>query len=145
MDKSIEKGVKKQATSPIVYCLYLFFGIIAALLSLTWFIQLIGTTINSGGKPLFTLLDPALYNLQQTSGVGFLSVGIYALMVLYLQGCAVKGNIVFGIRIPFVISFHPMKKDRTYLNTFLFNVNIMMLTSIATTQLTVIAFPTYLG
>lgn len=71
-------------------------------------------------------------------------MGIYSLMVLYLQGCAVKGNIVFGVRIPFVISFHPMKKDRTYLNTFLFNVNIMMLTSIATTQLTVMVFPTYL-
>lgn len=65
-------------------------------------------------------------------------------MVLYLQGCAVKGNIVFGLRIPFIISFHPMKKDRTFLNSFLFNVNIMMLSSIATTQLAVLAFPLYL-
>lgn len=38
-----------------------------------------------------------------------------------------------------------MIKDRTYLNSFLFNVNLMMLTSIGTTQLTVLAFPRYLG
>ncbi len=64
--------------------------------------------------------------------------------MLYLQGCAVKGNLVFGIRIPFIINFHPMKPNKTYLNSFLFNVNMMMLSSVATTQLTILAFPTYL-
>lgn len=110
-----------------------------------WVIQLFGTTIRSNGQPIFLFLDPILLNLQKSSGLGFLGVGIYSILVLYLQGAAVKGNIVFGLRIPFVISFHPMKKDRTYLNSFLFNINIMMLSSIATTQLTVIAFPTYLA
>lgn len=137
--------MKKKATSPVVYCLYLFFGILAAIMSILWFIQLIGTTFNKGGVPVFTFFDPILLNLQQDSGLGFLSVGIYAILVLYMQGSAVKGNITFGVRIPFLISFHPMKKDRTFLNSFLFNVNIMMLSSIATTQLTVIAFPTYLA
>lgn len=83
--------------------------------------------------------------MHQSNGVGFLSVAIYAILVLYLQGCSVKGSIVFGIRIPFVITFHPMIKDRTYLNSFLFNVNLMMLTSIGTTQLTVLTFPSYLN
>lgn len=114
------------------------------MITITWAIQLFGTTINSAGVPIFTFLDSPLVSLQQTAGLGFLSVAIYSVLVLYLQGCAVKGNITFGLRIPFIISFHPMKKDRTYLNSFLFNVNIMMLSSIATTQLTVITFPTYL-
>ena len=122
----------------------MFFGIIALLVTIVWVIQLFCTTIYSGGKPIYTFLDKPLVNLQATAGIGFLAVAIYSILVLYLQGCAVKGNIVFGLRIPFIISFHPMKKDRTYLNSFLFNVNIMMLTSIATTQLTVIAFPSYL-
>lgn len=123
----------------------LTFGIIAGLVSIVWIIQLIGTTIRSNNKPVFTFLDNPLVNLQSTPGIGFLSVAIYAILVLYLQGCSVKGSIVFGIRIPFIISFHPMIKDRTYLNSFLFNVNLMMLTSIGTTQLTVLAFPRYLG
>lgn len=124
--------------------MFLFFGILATLVTITWAIQLFGTTINSNGTPIFTFLDTPLVNLQEQPGLGFLSVAIYSLLVLYLQGCAVKGNITFGLRIPFIISFHPMKRDRTYLNSFLFNVNIMMLSSIATTQLTVITFPTYL-
>lgn len=128
-----------------MYCLSLFFGILAAMVSVVWFIQLVGTTINSGGKPLFTFLDTPLVNLQDQPGLGFLSVALYSLLVLYLQGCEVKGNIVFGLRIPFIISFHPMKKDRTFLNSFLFNINVMMLASIATTQLSVIAFPSYLA
>lgn len=103
------------------------------MLTIVWTIQLFGTTLYSGGKPLFTFLDTPLVNLQAQPGVGFLSVAIYSVLVLYLQGCAVKGNIIFGLRIPLIISFHPMKKDRTFLNSFLFNVNIMMLTSIATT------------
>ena len=117
----------------------------AALVTIVWFVQILGTTINSGGKPLFLFLDPPLNNLQSNASAGFLAVAIYSFLVLYLQGASVKGNMVFGLRIPFIISFHPMKKDRTYLNSFLFNVNMMMLCSIATTQLTVIAFPIYLN
>lgn len=37
-----------------------------------------------------------------------------------------------------------MKPNKTYLNSFLFNVNMMMLSSVATTQLTILAFPSYL-
>jgi LMBR1 domain-containing protein 1 len=74
-----------------------------------------------------------------------LAIGIFEALVLFLQVCAAKGNIVFGLRIPFVISFHSMKKDRTYLNSFLFNVNIMMLSSLATSQLVVIVFPKFLS
>lgn len=115
------------------------------MVTIVWFVQMLGTTLFSGGKPLFTFLDPALVSLSASPGLGFLSVAIYSILVLYLQGSAVKGNIVFGLRIPFIISFHPMKKDRTFLNSFLFNVNSMMLYSIATTQLSVMAFPTYLS
>lgn len=122
----------------------LFFGIIAACITIVWFIQLIGTTIVINNTPVFTFLDPALLSLHNTAGVGFVSIAIYSTLVLYLQGCTIQGNIVFGLRIPFVVSFHPMKKDRTFLNSFLFNVNLMMLSSIAITQLAVLAFPTYL-
>ena len=113
------------------------------MVSLVWMIQMFGTTIQTNKKPIYTFLDPLLLSLSKGS-VSFLAVGIYSLLVLYMQGCTIKGNIVFGLRIPFILSLHPMKKDRTYLNTFLFNVNLMMLASAATAEMTVIAFPTYL-
>jgi LMBR1 domain-containing protein 1 len=103
----------------------------------------LGTTIQSGGIPIFSFLDPILTDLAE-GDISFLAIGLYSLMVLYLQGCAVKGNLVFGLRIPFILNYHPMKPNKTYLNSFLFNVNMMMLTSVATTQLTILAFPTYL-
>lgn len=106
-------------------------------------IQLIGTSIRTNSVPVYTFLDEPLLSLSE-GNLNFLSVGLYSLLVLYLQGCAVKGNLVFGIRIPFIINFHPMKPNKTYLNSFLFNVNMMMLSSVATTQLTILAFPSYL-
>lgn len=141
--KELNKKIQSKKTSPIVYCLYLFFGILAALISLCWTIQLFGTTLRMDGQARFSFLDPLLLSLSEGS-ISFLATGIYSLMVLYLQGCAVKGNIIFGLRIPFILNFHPMKKDRTFLNSFLFNVSMMMLCSIATTELTIITFPTYL-
>lgn len=121
----------------------LTFGILASFVTIAWLIQLFGTAIQSGGEPLFTFLDGPLVSLSE-GNLNFLAVAIYSLMVLYLQGCAVKGNLVFGIRIPFILNFHPMKPNKTYLNSFLFNVSMMMLSSVATTQLTILAFPSYL-
>ena len=114
------------------------------MISIVWIIQLTGTAIRSNGVPVFTFLDQPLLDLSN-GNLSFLAVGLYSLLVLYLQGCAVKGNLVFGLRIPFIINFHPMKPNKTYLNSFLFNVNMMMLSSIATTQLMVETFPSYLS
>lgn len=119
-------------------------GVLACFLSLIWLIQLAGTTTKNGGIPIFTFIDPVLSDLAE-GNFSFLTIGFYSLMVLYLQGCAVKGNLVFGLRIPYIINYHPMKPNKTYLNSYLFNVNMMMLTSVATTQLTIFSFPTFLA
>lgn len=87
-------------------------------------------------------MDNLLTSLASGS-VSFLATIIYGFLVLFLQACLIQGNIVFGIRIPFLVTFHPMKLNKTYLNSFLFNANMMMLASLATAQLSVVCFPVY--
>lgn len=144
MSNVFTEELKRKEIHPVAYCVSLTFGILASFVSIAWLIQLFGTSIRSQGIPVYTFLDPLLLSLAE-GNLSFLAVAIYSLMVLYLQGCAVKGNLVFGIRIPFILNFHPMKPNKTYLNSFLFNVSMMMLSSVATTQLTIQTFPTYLA
>lgn len=118
-------------------------GILASIVSLAWLIQLIGTTIYVNQKPLLLFLDFWMANLSK-GGASFVGTIIFGVMMLYMQVCLVKGNTVFGLRIPFVIKFHPLKLNKTYMNSLLFNSNMMMLSSVATSVMAVWAFPTYL-
>lgn len=99
--------------------------------------------ILKNGQALFLFMDQWLYNLSQGS-VSFIGTLIYGIMVLYLQACLVKGNTIFGIRIPFVVKVHPLMINKTYMNSLLFNCSIMLLASMSTSLLALWAFPTYL-
>lgn len=93
-------------------------------------------------KPVWTVLD-GVFASMNTGGLTFLATGLFGVLTLYLLWCVQKGNVSFGLRIPFIVTFHPMQKNETYLNSFLFNINLMLLASIATTQLSVNAFSQY--
>lgn len=115
-------------------------GIIA---SIFWIVQIFGTMILKNGQALFLFMDQWLSNLSQGS-VSFIGTLLYGIMVLYLQACLVKGNTIFGIRIPFVVKVHPLLINKTYMNSLLFNSSIMLLASMSTSLLALWAFPTYL-
>lgn len=72
--------------------------------------------------------------------MAFLGAILLALFSIYLLACTYKGNIKFGLRIPGIFKIHPMKENETFMNTFLFNVNLLLITSVAVTQFTCIAF-----
>lgn len=57
--------------------------------------------------------------------------------------CVQKGNIKFGIRVPCCCRFHPMKKNETWMNSFLFNVILLSIASVGIIQLCINSFPTY--
>ena len=59
---------------------------------------------------------------------------IFAILCLYLLFCLIKGNFKFGVRILCCWSIHPMKKDKTYMNSFIFNVSLILLGSCSITQ-----------
>ncbi len=112
--------------------------------SIFWFVQILGTMILKNNVPLFYFIDDWLYSLSQ-GNASFLATIIYGVMVLYLQVCLVKGNTIFGIRVPFLIKFHPLILNKTYMNSLLFNCNLMLLASISTSLLSIWAFPKYLS
>ena len=92
--------------------------------------------------PVYGFVNELFASLNR-QGLNFVSTGIYGVLTIYLLWCVQKGNLSFGLRIPFVTSFHPMKRNETYLNSFLFNINLMLFASLATTQLSVYAFYSY--
>ena len=64
-------------------------------------------------------------------------------MAFYLLITTVKGNFKLGLRIIILGQIHPMKKDNTYMNSILFNVLLVMLTSVSIIQFSIRAFGKY--
>jgi len=83
------------------------------------------------------------FSSLSNSGAGFLATLLYGVMVLYMQICLVKGSCVFGIRIPYLLKVHPMIVNKTYMNSLLFNCNLMLLASCAISIQSLWAFPQY--
>lgn len=127
-----------------MYVVSLIAGCVGVVVSVFWIVQILGTMILKNGSPLFLFMDQWLSSLSSSS-VSFLATILYSLLVLYLQACLVKGNTIFGIRIPFVLKIHPLLLNKTFMNSLLFNCNLMLLSSMATSLLAVWAFPTFLA
>lgn len=70
---------------------------------------------------------------------GALSVALFS---MYLLVACVKGCFKFGLRFMW-FSLHPMKPNGTYMNSFLFNVGIILMCVPAVLQFSVQAFDTY--
>lgn len=70
---------------------------------------------------------------------GVLSVAIFS---FYLLICAVKGCFKFGLRFLF-FQVHPMKLNKTYMSSFLFNIALVLLCALPVVQFSVSAFQDY--
>ena len=66
-----------------------------------------GSKINPN-IPTTPYLNSMLIGLDNNNA-GFLATGIFAGILIYLQFCAIKGNLKIGLRIPYIFSLHPMK------------------------------------
>lgn len=130
----------RKASHPIVYIVALIFGVLASILSLFWWVQMLGAVAGSGGVPLYGFVGEWMGDLAGGSA-SFVATLLYGIFVLYMEICLVKGNLVFGIRIPFLIKVHPMIVNKTYINSLLFNSNLMLLASCAISLQSIWSFP----
>lgn len=112
------------------------------MVSLFWFIQMIGAVSGGDSQPAFSFMDNWFSNLSE-DGAGFVATLLYGIPVLYMQICIIKGNCVFGIRIPFLVKVHPMVVNKTYMNSMLFNCNLMLLAASAISIQSLWAYPKY--
>ena len=133
VNASIESRVKNNLVILCYYCL-LPFGFLSSILTILWVIQFSCSYFyRSNGRPGYPFLSYLLIFFQDNE-VSFLSFFIFAILCLYLLFCLIKGNFKFGVRILCCWSIHPMKKDKTYMNSFIFNVSLILLGSCAITQ-----------
>ena len=130
-------------TSALGYLLQLIAGIFCIILSLLWIAQIIlYIIIKKNGRPLFRFLNIPLVILTDNN-LSFLAICIFTVLSLYLLLITIKGNFKFGIRFMILGEIHPMKKDNTYMNSILFNVMLIMLTSVSVIQFSIRAFGEY--
>ena len=130
-------------TSALGYLLQLIAGIFCIILSILWIFQILFyIIIKRKGRPLFKFLNIPLVKLTDAN-LSFLAICIFTVLSLYLLLITIKGNFKFGIRIMILGSIHPMKKDNTYMNSILFNVMLVMLTSVSVIQFSIRAFGEY--
>lgn len=73
----------------------------------------------------------------------FVATFLYAYFVLYLIWTVQKGNIKFSQILPSCCKFHPMIPNGTWMNSFLFNVILVLIAAAGVTQLAASCFPTY--
>ena len=130
-------------TSAAGYLAKLIVGIVCFILSILWIIQIIFyILLRKNGQPFHNFLNIPLVMLTNAN-FSFLAISIYILFTFYLLLITIKGNYKFGIRFRFLGEIHPMKKDNTYMNSILFNVMLVMLTSVSVVQTSIRAFGEY--
>ena len=119
----------------VFYYLLIPLGILSTILSLLWLIQFICSYfyIHKDGRPGYPFLSLMLIYFQDHD-ISFLSFVFFSLLTLYLLFCVLKGNFQFGVRIFCCWAVHPMEKGKTYMNSFLFNISLVLLGSMAITQ-----------
>ena len=119
----------------VFYYLLIPLGILSTILSLLWLIQFVCSYfyIHKDGRPGYPFLSLMLIYFQDND-ISFLSFFFFSLLTLYLLFCVLKGNFQFGVRIFCCWAVHPMEKGRTYMNSFLFNISLVLLGSMAITQ-----------
>jgi len=122
----------------IIAYIKLFFGILGCIITGLWVVHII----------IYMLFNPPRNYFLNTYFIWFdkwfplfgaLSV---MLMTLYLLMCAMHGCFKFGVRF-FFIPIHPMKRNGTYLNSFLFNLGVVLMCTLPTVQFSIQAFGQY--
>ena len=129
----------------ISYYLLIPFAILFLILSLLWVIQImLSFIVISHNRPIINFLSAMLLALQDNH-LAFLSFVFFSVFCLYLLFATMKGNVKFGMRFFMCMAVHPMKKDQTYMNSFLFNVCLLLLCSVSITQFCNNAFNDYVA
>mmetsp|Transcript_4613 Transcript_4613/g.6310 ORF Transcript_4613/g.6310 Transcript_4613/m.6310 type:complete len:548 (-) Transcript_4613:238-1881(-) len=125
--------------NPLIPFFALIFGLCGSIVSLFWILHII----------LYVLpnppIDPFLNTYFRWFDGWFPLFGVLSVLVFsfYLLICAVKGCFKFGLRFPGIIHLHPMKKGKTYMSSFLFNIALILLCSLPVVQFCVDAFSDY--
>lgn len=74
----------------------------------------------------------------------FISSIFFCMIALYVLATVLKGNLKFGMRFLLFMPIHTMKKGRTFMNSFLFNLFLILLATPAVIHFIVELFEAYM-
>jgi len=117
--------------NPFIPFFKLAAGIVAAIISLLWILQII--LYNLARTPYGPDGIPASYFLNVMFSwaskeisfalFGTVLIGLFSMQLLF---CVMKGNEKVGLRF-FIVEIHPMKFGATYMNSFMVNTSLILL------------------
>ena len=124
--------------NPLIPFFKLLAGLLSGVLTILWLLQIC----------LYMLppepVTPFLNDYFEWFDGWFPLFGVITVMLfsMYLQACVIKGCFKLGVRF-FFFTLHPMKVNGTYMNSFLFNLGLVLLCSLPIVQFCTIAFANY--
>eukprot|EP01116_Phalansterium_solitarium_P006080 TRINITY_DN18393_c0_g1_i1.p1 TRINITY_DN18393_c0_g1~~TRINITY_DN18393_c0_g1_i1.p1 ORF type:complete len:486 (+),score=22.70 TRINITY_DN18393_c0_g1_i1:154-1611(+) len=139
VEESFNHGVGPKLKRFLWGWVLLGMGIIGIVLSFMWFIHIILFMIPV--PPIYAYLNIGFIDMDNVFGL--FGVGIYAVFAFYLLAAVIKGCFKFGMRVPFIFTIHPMKYNGTMMNAFLFNAELLLLSSVTVVQFCTAAFSEY--
>ncbi|KAL5211322.1 hypothetical protein ABZP36_022169 [Zizania latifolia] len=141
LEEMYPQGEQAEATWALTVLGYigkLLFGVIGLIISIAWVAHII----------IYLLIDPPLTSFLneifiKLDGVwGLLGTAAFAFFCFYLLIAMIAGEMMLGLKLV-IITIHPMKWGGTLMNSFLFNVGLILLCSISVIQFCATAFAYY--
>ncbi|KHN35580.1 LIMR family protein [Glycine soja] len=133
-----EKAETTWALTVLGYLAKFVLGILGFIVSVAWVAHII----------IYLLIDPPLSPFLNEVFIklddiwGLLGTAAFAFFCFYLLLAVIAGAMMLGLRLVF-ITIHPMKWGATLMNSFLFNVGLILLCSISVIQFCSTAFAYY--
>ncbi|XP_061369224.1 LIMR family protein At5g01460 isoform X2 [Gastrolobium bilobum] len=133
-----EKAETTWALTVLGYLAKLVLGILGFIVSVAWVAHIIIYLLID--PPLSPFLNEVFIKLDDVWGL--LGTAAFAFFCFYLLLAVIAGATMLGLRLVF-ITIHPMKWGATLMNSFLFNVGLILLCSISVIQFCSTAFAYY--
>ncbi|XP_078180936.1 LIMR family protein Os06g0128200 [Carex rostrata] len=133
-----EQAETTWALTVLSYLGKLVLGVVGLIVSIAWVAHIV----------LYLLIDPPLSPflneifIKLDSVWGLLGTAAFAFFCFYLLVAVIAGEMMLGLKLVF-ITIHPMKWGATLMNSFLFNVGLILLCSISVIQFCSTAFGYY--
>ncbi|KAL9252934.1 LIMR family protein-like protein [Drosera capensis] len=133
-----EKAETAWALTVLGYLGKLILGILGLIVSVAWIAHIVIYLMIK--PPVSPFLNWVFIKLDNVWGL--LGTAAFAFFCFYLLVAVVAGATMLGLRLVF-ITIHPMKWGATLMNSFLFNVGLILLCSISVIQFCATAFAYY--
>lgn len=133
-----EKAETSWALTVLGYLAKLVLGILGLIVSVAWVVHIVIYLLID--PPLSPFLNEVFIKLDDVWGL--LGTAAFAFFCFYLLLAVIAGAMMLGLRLVF-ITIHPMKWGATLMNSFLFNVGLILLCSISVIQFCSTAFAYY--